>query len=127
GPPHGRGVLPSLPPPGVLPVLLFARAPRGRGVAFHAVGKIPRWRPVWLAVPAACGLVWVLAIGPAAALAGFLAAPRAVVALLGGVGPDPARLTPPDTASTSSPRWVPRPFPLALTPAPPLAAAPVSA
>src|SRR5262249_58318678 len=114
GPPHGRGVLPSLPPPGVLPVLLFARAPRGRGVAFHAVGKIPRWRPVWLAVPAAGGLVWLLAIGPAAALAGFLAAPRAVVALIGDVLTNPARITHLDAVSTGAVPWFPGQFPIAL-------------
>jgi hypothetical protein len=69
---------------------------------------------VWLAVPAACGVVWVLAIGPAAALAGFLAAPRAVVAVIGGVVTDPARLTHLDTVSTGSVRWFPGQFPIAL-------------
>src|SRR5215469_15742888 len=36
-------------------------------LTFHAVSKISRWRPVWLAVPACCGAVWLLAIGAAAA------------------------------------------------------------
>jgi hypothetical protein len=107
-------VLAALTTLAVLTGLLFAQITLGLAVAFHAIGKITRWRPVWLAVPAACGVVWVLAIGPAAALAGFLAAPRAVVALLGGVVTDPARLTHPDTASTGSVRWFPGQFPIAL-------------
>jgi hypothetical protein len=93
---------------------LFAPVTLGLAVAFHAIGKITRWRPVWLAVPAACGVVWVLAIGPAAALAGFLAAPRAVVALLSSVATDPTRLTHLDAASTGSVRWFPGQLPIAL-------------
>src|SRR6516164_5936765 len=91
GTPRRRELLAALAVPTVLGGLLFAPVTLGLAVAFHAIGKITRWRPVWLAVPAACGLVWVLAIGPAAALAGFLAAPRAVIALLTGVTTGPAR------------------------------------
>ena len=86
GTPHRREVLAALTLLAVLASLLFAPVTLGLAVAFHAIGKITRWRPVWLAGPAACGLVWVLAIGPAAALTGFLAAPRAVLALLAGPG-----------------------------------------
>src|SRR5215472_12484536 len=114
GTPRRREMLAALAVLGVLGGLLFAPVTLGLAVAFHVIGKITRWRPVWLAVPAACGVVWVLAIGPAAALAGFLAAPRAVVALLGGVVTDPARLTHPDTASTGSVSWFPGQFPIAL-------------
>src|SRR6266513_1982199 len=92
GTPRRREILAVLTLAAVLASLLFAQVTLGLAVAFHAIGKITRWRPVWLAVPAACGLAWVLAIGPAAALAGFLAAPRAVVALLTGVATGPARL-----------------------------------
>jgi hypothetical protein len=56
----------------------------------------------------------VLAIGPAAALAGFLAAPRAVIALLTGVTTGQARLAHLGTASTGSVRWFPGQFPIAL-------------
>ncbi len=98
----------------VLIGLLFAQVTLGLAVAFYAVGKVTRWRPVWLAVPAACGVVWVLAIGPAAALAGFLAAPRAAAALLTGVAAQPARLTHLGAASTGSVRWFPGQFPIAL-------------
>src|SRR5262249_8875066 len=78
GTPHRREALAALTLIAALAGLLFAQVTLGLAVAFHAIGKITRWRPVWLAVPAAGGLVWLLAIGPAAALAGFLAAPRAV-------------------------------------------------
>src|SRR6266496_6465975 len=76
GTPRRRELLAALAVLGVLGGLLLAPVTLGLAVAFHAIGKITRWRPVWLAVPVACGVVWVLAIGPAAALAGFLAAPR---------------------------------------------------
>jgi hypothetical protein len=114
GMPRRRELLAALAVLGVLGGLLFAQVTLGLAVAFHAIGKITRWRPVWLAVPAACGVVWVLAIGPAAALAGFLAAPRAVLALLTGVATDPARLAHLGTASTGSVRWFPGQFPIAL-------------
>src|SRR6266496_1806760 len=74
--PRRREVLAALTLLAALVGLLLAQVTLGLAVAFYAIGKITRWRPVWLAVPAACGVVWVLAIGPAAALAGFLAAPR---------------------------------------------------
>jgi hypothetical protein len=114
GTPRRRELLAALAVLGVLGGLLFAPVTLGLAIAFHAIGKITRWRAVWLAVPAACGVVWVLAIGPAAALAGFLAGPRAVVALLTGVATDPARLAHLGPASTGSVRWFPGQFPIAL-------------
>src|ERR1700745_895965 len=51
--------------------LLFAQLPLILAAAFVITTRLSRWRPVWLAVPAAVGLVWVLAIGPATAAAGF--------------------------------------------------------
>jgi hypothetical protein len=114
GTPRRRELLAALATAGVLAGLLFAPVTLGLAVAFHAIERITRWRPVWLAAPAACGLVWVLAIGPAAALAGFLAAPRAVAGLLTGAATDPARLAHLGTAPTGSVRWFPGQFPIAL-------------
>ena len=51
-------------------------------VAFYTAGKISRWRPVWLAVPACCGAVWLLAAGPGTAVAAFGAAMSSVAAVL---------------------------------------------
>ena len=62
GTPRRRELLAALAVLGVLGGLLFAPVTLGLAVAFHVIGKITRWRPAWLAVPAACGVVWVLAI-----------------------------------------------------------------
>src|SRR2546426_394768 len=69
---------------------LFAQLTLVLAVVFHAISRVSRLSPVWLAAPAACGLIWVLAIGPGAALAGFGAAPSAVAALLARAAADPA-------------------------------------
>jgi len=45
-------------------------------------GRLSRWRPAWLALPAASGLAWVLAIGVRPALAGYLAGAGHLVAHL---------------------------------------------
>ncbi|MFY9654929.1 MAG: hypothetical protein WAK38_33680, partial [Trebonia sp.] len=50
--------------------LLFAQLTFVLAVVFAAVSKTTRWRLWWLAVPAAAGLGWTLAIGPRAAAAG---------------------------------------------------------
>src|SRR5499427_11031899 len=118
GTPRRRELLAALAVLGLLGGLLFAPVTLGLAIAFHAIGKITRWRPVWLAAPAACGLVWVLAIGPAAAVTGFVAAPRAALALL----TEPARLTHLG-ASAGSVRWFPGQFPIALILAAGIAAA----
>ena len=95
--------------------LLLAQLTLLLAVAFGLIGRATRWRPAWLAVPAAAGLVWVLAIGPRAALAGFTAGPRQVLGYLAGDG----RLTRPGCATWSRgyaglAGWLPRQAPLAL-------------
>src|SRR5215813_9944929 len=57
--------------------VLFAPLTLILAAAFHAVGKMSRWRPLWLWIPAACGIVWVLAVGPRVAAAGFGHGPAA--------------------------------------------------
>src|SRR6266536_5011162 len=91
--------------------------------ALYGVGKISRWRPLWLAVPCGAGLIWALAIGPGAALAGFIAGPRQITAYLGGVPGQPGRLLHLGTAFAGLGHWLPRQLPLALI----LAAAEVAA
>lgn len=98
----------------VLACLLFAQVTLGLVISFHATGKISRWRPAWLAVPAACGLIWVLAIGPAQALAGFTAAPRVAVALLARVVTDPVRAFHLGAVPGGTGHWLPGQFPVAL-------------
>src|ERR1022692_4016890 len=103
--------------------LLFAQLTIAVTAALFAVGRISRWRPQWLAVPAGAGLVWVLAIGPAAALAGFTAGPGQVAAYLGGIAGNPGRLPHLSAAFTGLGQWLPRQLPVALI----LAAAEVAA
>ena len=70
GTPHRREVVAALSLLVLLAGLLFAQVTLGLALALHAAGKLTRWRPAWLTVPAAAGLAWILLIGPAAALAG---------------------------------------------------------
>src|SRR6266704_2383898 len=103
--------------------LLLAQLTIMLAAALYGVGKISRWRPLWLAVPCGAGLIWALAIGPGAALAGFIAGPRQITAYLGGVPGQPGRLLHLGTAFAGLGHWLPRQLPLALI----LAAAEVAA
>ena len=98
----------------VLAHLVFAQLTIVLAIIFYTITKITRWRPQWLAVPAAVGVVWALAIGPATAVAGLLAGPRHVVAYLGGVSGAPARVLHLGAAFGGMGEWLPRQFPLAL-------------
>src|ERR1700684_3395652 len=72
--------------------LLFAQLTLVLAATFWAVSRISRWRPLWLAIPAAAGLLWVLAIGPGRAAAGFTAGPGQVAAYLAGIVGHPGHL-----------------------------------
>src|SRR5215468_1719384 len=71
--------------------VLFAPLTLVLAAAFDAVSKATRWRPLWLAAPAACGVVWTLAIGPATAAAGLRRGPAAAVTSM-ATGPAANRL-----------------------------------
>src|SRR5215469_2666102 len=60
--------------------LLFAQLALILAVAFVIITRASRWRPVWLAVPAAIGVIWVLAIGPVAAAAAYGQGPAQIAA-----------------------------------------------
>jgi hypothetical protein len=94
--------------------VLFAQLTIVLTAALYGVGKISRWRPLWLAAPGGAGLIWVLAIGPAAAVAGLTAGPRQVAAYLGAVPGEPGRLLHLGTAFGGLGHWLPRQLPLAL-------------
>ena len=66
--------------------LLFAQLTLILAVIFYLTTRLTRWRPQWLAVPACIGIVWVLAVGPALAGAGFVEGPGQIAAYLGGAG-----------------------------------------
>ena len=98
----------------VLAHLVFAQLTIVLAAVFYAITKVTRWRPQWLAVPAAIGVVWALAIGPAAAARGLAAGPRHIVAYLGGVSGAPARVMHLGAAFGGVGGWLPRQLPLAL-------------
>jgi hypothetical protein len=93
--------------------LLFAQLTFVLVAVFAAVSRTTRWRLWWLAVPAAAGLAWTLAIGPRAAAAGFAAGPAQILAYLDR-GHPLDRLLHPDGAFAGAGSWLPRQFPLAL-------------
>src|SRR5215467_1498302 len=90
GTPRRAEVLSAAGVAGVAASALFAPLTLVLAVAFHAVSRLTRWRPVWLCVPAACGVVWALAAGPRAAGAGFGRGPSAAAAVLSRVPGSPA-------------------------------------
>jgi hypothetical protein len=79
GTPRRSELLAAVAVAAVLAGVLFAPLTLIFAAAFDAVSKATRWRPLWLAVPAACGVVWALAIGPGAAAAGLRRGPAAAV------------------------------------------------
>jgi hypothetical protein len=99
---------------GVLAHLLAAQLTLLLAVAMQLAGRLTRWRPAWLTVPAAAGLLWLLAIGPRAALAGFTDGPRQVLGYLAGAAAHPGRLAHLGPAFTGIGRWLPRQAPVAL-------------
>ena len=100
---------------GLLAHLLLAQLTLPLAVALDLTGRVTRWRLLWLAGPAAAGLLWVLAIGPGRALAGFTAGPHQVLGYLAG---HPARVLHPARAFAGVGRRLPGQVPVALILAP---------
>ncbi|HEV3288095.1 MAG TPA: hypothetical protein VG123_03795, partial [Streptosporangiaceae bacterium] len=92
GTPRRGEILAAMAVAALAAAALFAPLTLLLAAAFHVVSRISRWRPVWLAVPACCGVVWLLAIGPGAAAAGFAAGPRAAAGLLSQLVTGPATI-----------------------------------
>jgi len=103
---------------GLLAHLLLAQLTLLLTVALDLTGRVGRWRPLWLAGPAAAGFLWVLAIGPGRAAAGFTAGPHQVLGYLAGAAGQPARVLHPARAFAGIGRWLPRQAPVALILAP---------
>src|SRR5580704_15207306 len=93
--------------------LLLAQLTLALALLFLLAGRVTRWRLGWLAGPAAVGLVWVLALGPGRAAAGFAAGPAQVLDYLGQVRLA-AGLSHPSGAFAGSGSWLPRQLPIAL-------------
>jgi hypothetical protein len=62
--------------------LIFAQLTLAMTICLVIVGKVSRWRPLWLAVPATAGVAWLLAVGVRPALAGYLAGGSRLLGLL---------------------------------------------
>src|SRR6516225_4089890 len=73
--------------------VLFAPLTLIIAALFHAVSRVSRWRPLWLGVPAACGLVCLLAVGPHAAAAGYGRGPAATASALSRIFTGPAAVS----------------------------------
>ena len=94
--------------------LLFAQLTMLLVIAFQIISRASRWRPQWLAAPAVAGLVWALAIGPAAALGGFTDGPRRVAGYLARTARHPTNIVHLGAAFGGLGHWLPRQLPLAL-------------
>lgn len=123
--PRGPGDIPrrgelaaALAAAGLLAHLLLAQLTLLLAVTLDLTGRMARWRPLWLAGPAAAGFLWVLAIGPGRALAGFTDGPHQVLGYLAGAAGQPARVLHPARAFAGIGRWLPRQAPFALILAP---------
>ena len=79
GTPRRSELLAAVAVAAVVAGVLFAPLTLLLAAAFEAVSKATRWRPLWLAVPGACGAVWTLAVGPGTAAAGLRRGPAATV------------------------------------------------
>jgi hypothetical protein len=103
---------------GLLAHLVLAQLTLLLALALDLAGRAARWRPLWLAGPAAAGFLWILALGPGRVLAGFTAGPHQVLGYLAGSAGHPARVLHPARAFAGIRQWLPRQAPLALILAP---------
>ncbi len=114
GTPRRGELVAALATVAVLAHLILAQVTLVLVIAFHATGRLTRWRPQWLAIPAAAGVVWTLALGPGTAAARFAAGPRRVVVYFTGAAGHPGRILHPAGAFTGLWHWLPGQLPLAL-------------
>ncbi len=98
----------------VLAHVLFAQLTIILAAVFYLITKMTRWRLSWLAVPAAAGLAWTLAVGPRAAAAGFVAGPAQIADYLGASGHQADHLLHFTAGFTGIGSWLPRQLPLAI-------------
>src|SRR5215469_11282004 len=111
GTPRRGEVLAAVAAVAVAAGVLFAPLALILAAAFHMVSKVSRWRPLWLWAPAAWGIVWVLAVGPREAAAGFGHGPAATASALSRIFTGPAGVA---RAADAVARGLPGQLPLAL-------------
>src|ERR1700722_2644106 len=98
----------------ILAHVLFAQVTLVLAISLLTVGRLSRWRPQWLAVPAVTGLAWIAAVGAGRAAAGCAAGPRQVAGFLAAAGGDPGRLAGAAAAFAGVGQWLPRQLPVGL-------------
>jgi hypothetical protein len=108
GAPRRSELLAAVAVAAVVASVLFAPLTLVLAAVFDAVSKASRWRPLWLAAPAGCGVVWALAIGPGEAATGLRRGPAAAVSAM-ATGPAAVSRLP-----AAIFRGLPGQFPLAL-------------
>jgi hypothetical protein len=113
GLPHRRRLMAACALLILLAHLLLAQLTLGLALALAVTSRVSRWKRWWLTVPAAAGLVWALAIGPAPAAAGFAAGPAHVFDYLSR-GDLLERLSRPAGLFAGAGSWLPRQLPVAL-------------
>lgn len=94
--------------------LILAPAVLALTGAAVVTGRLTRWRPLWLTVPAAGGAAWTAAAGLPRALAGLAAGPRRLLAYLAGVPGHPAHLRDSGTALAQAVHQLPGQLPAGL-------------
>ena len=98
----------------VLTQLLLAQLTLALAACLVLTGRLVRWRPIWLAVPATAGLALVLSVGPARSIAGYLAIGADLARHLGARGPAQARVAGLGGVLWRWDRWLPRQLPVAV-------------
>jgi hypothetical protein len=98
----------------LLAQLAFAQLTLVLAICYLLVGRLSRWRPHWLLLPAAAGLAWLLGSGPGPAATGYLAGGSHLIGLLANGATLPARLGHLRGAFTGWTYWLPRQLPIAL-------------
>jgi hypothetical protein len=93
GTPRRGEVLAAVAAAAVAAGVLFAPLTLILAAVFHAVSGVSRWRPLWLGVPAACGTVWLLAVGPRVAAADYGRGPAATASALPRIFTGPAAVS----------------------------------
>ncbi|MQA94679.1 MAG: hypothetical protein GEV11_08490 [Streptosporangiales bacterium] len=94
--------------------ILAAQLTAVSAVVLYGLARAARLPAGWLLAPAAAGLLWALATGPADAVAGLLAGPTQVLDFLGGIPGHPERLRDLGAAWQGWQVWLPAQLPLAL-------------
>ena len=97
--------------------LIFAQVTLALVIFLVIVGRVSRWRPLWLAVPATVGAAWLLAIGVRPAAAGYLAVGSRLAGLVARHDTLGVKAKDLSDLLVGWRRWLPGQLPLALVPA----------